>query len=81
MSPHRAFPRYLPAFLSLALVLVRAGPAWAAEPERVSYALIIANNASLDPKQASLRYADDDGARYYELFLHLHRPWAARGRG
>lgn len=48
--------------------LVLAQPVWAAEPERVSYALIIANNSSLDPKQAPLRYADDDGARYYELF-------------
>ncbi|ADO74549.1 caspase family protein [Stigmatella aurantiaca] len=37
-------------------------------PQRTAYALIIANNASLDPKQADLRYADDDGARYYELF-------------
>jgi hypothetical protein len=50
------------------LWLVLAGSAQAAEPERVSYALIIANNASLDPKQADLRYADDDGARYYEFF-------------
>lgn len=52
----------------LGLGWVLAGPAQAAEPERVSYALIIANNASLDPKQAALRYADDDGARYYEFF-------------
>ena len=52
----------------LLLGLIAAWPAQAAEPERVSYALIIANNASLDPKQADLRYADDDGARYYELF-------------
>jgi hypothetical protein len=50
------------------LSLVPVSSAQAAEPERVSYALIIANNASLDPKQAPLRYADDDGARYYELF-------------
>jgi hypothetical protein len=55
-----------PLLLGLGLVLAR--PALAAEPERVSYALIIANNASFDPKQAPLRYADDDGARYYELF-------------
>lgn len=52
----------------LVLGLVTAAPAWAGEPERVSYALIIANNASLNPKLPALRYADDDGARYYELF-------------
>jgi hypothetical protein len=54
--------------LVLGLSLVMTGPARAASSERVSYALIIANNASLDPKLAPLRYADDDGARYYELF-------------
>jgi len=54
--------------LAASLALLLASPALAAEPERVSYALIVANNASLDPKQADLRYADDDGARYYELF-------------
>ena len=58
------------AFLPLLAATLGLLPALglAAEPERVSYALIIANNASLDPKQADLRYADDDGARYYELF-------------
>ncbi|WP_370458910.1 hypothetical protein [Aggregicoccus sp. 17bor-14] len=34
----------------------------------MSYALIVANNASLDPARPALRYADDDGARYFELF-------------
>lgn len=65
LRPHRSVLRWLP-LLGLGLALTR--PAQAAEPERVSYALIIANNASLDPKLAALRYADDDGARYYELF-------------
>lgn len=32
------------------------------------YVLIIANNRSLDPGVSPLRYADDDGARYFELF-------------
>jgi hypothetical protein len=68
MPSHRLLPRLssLPLLLLLGLALAR--PALAVEPERVSYALIIANNASLDPKVAPLRYADDDGARYYELF-------------
>ena len=38
----------------------------------MSYALIIANNASLDPKQAALRYADDDGALRFPA-----RSWVA----
>ncbi|HEX8822715.1 MAG TPA: hypothetical protein VF794_22500 [Archangium sp.] len=49
-------------------VALLVGTAASAAPERVTYALILANNASTDPKQAPLRYADDDGARYYELF-------------
>jgi hypothetical protein len=49
-------------------VLLLAASSASAAPERVAYALILANNSSLDPKQAPLRYADDDGARYYELF-------------
>ena len=29
------------------------------------YALIVANNQSNDPKLAQLKFADDDGARYF----------------
>jgi hypothetical protein len=68
MTSLRSAPRFSPWLLVLGLGLVLTGPARAASSERVSYALIIANNGSLDPKQAPLRYADDDGARYYELF-------------
>ncbi|HYI01386.1 hypothetical protein [Hyalangium sp.] len=68
MPSPRSLSRLALCQLLLLLGLMPAGPVWAAEPERVSYALIIANNASLDPKLAALRYADDDGARYYELF-------------
>jgi hypothetical protein len=49
-------------------VALLVGTAASAAPEQTTYALILANNASIDPKQAPLRYADDDGARYYELF-------------
>ncbi|QSQ21721.1 caspase family protein [Pyxidicoccus parkwayensis] len=38
-----------------------------AASQDVAYALIIAHNGGMDRKQAPLRYADDDGARYYEL--------------
>ena len=37
------------------------------EPPAI-YALIVANNASLSEARAPLRFADDDGARYAELF-------------
>ncbi|WP_224248786.1 caspase family protein [Hyalangium gracile] len=65
--PRASLPLSLWSLL-LGLGLALPWQAQAATPERVSYALIIANNASLDPKQAALRYADDDGARYYEFF-------------
>ncbi|PTL84475.1 caspase family protein [Vitiosangium sp. GDMCC 1.1324] len=56
--------RCAPAALWTALLV---GSAASAAPQRVTYALILANNTGLEPKQAPLRYADDDGARYYEL--------------
>jgi hypothetical protein len=37
-------------------------------PQPRTYAVIVANNGSVDEGVAPLRYADDDGARYYELF-------------
>jgi hypothetical protein len=74
MSSPRALPKLSFPPLLLALGLLTAQAVWAADPpERVPYALIIANNASLDPKQAALRFADDDGARYYELFAPQSR--------
>lgn len=36
-----------------------------------TYALIIANNGSVNKGVKPLRYADDDGARYHETFSHL----------
>lgn len=33
-----------------------------------AYAIVVANNHSYDGKRAALRYADDDGVRYAELF-------------
>jgi hypothetical protein len=57
--------RCAPVALWVALLV---GTAANAAPERPTYALILANNTGTEPKQAPLRYADDDGARYYELF-------------
>lgn len=49
------------------LLAVLIAPAYA-QAETKRYALIVANNGSLDEGVESLRYADDDGARFYELF-------------
>jgi hypothetical protein len=45
--------------------LLWAPAAWAQER---AYAVIVAHNGAADPGVAPLRYADDDGARYWELF-------------
>ncbi|MEL6179413.1 MAG: caspase family protein [Myxococcota bacterium] len=39
--------------------------------EHKLFAVVIANNASIDAEVAPLRYADDDGARYWELFSSI----------
>lgn len=43
------------------------------QKETRTYALIVAHNGSVDEGVEPLRYADDDGARYYETFSHLAR--------
>jgi len=42
--------------------------ALAAVPAPKVYSIIVANNRPYEPGLSALRYADDDGARYYELF-------------
>lgn len=39
-----------------------------AEPSSQIYALVVANNHSLEPKLDDLTYTDDDGIKYLELF-------------
>lgn len=51
------------------LVSLSTASAFAAEPK--TYALIVANNGSMDEDTPPLRYADDDGARYYEFFASI----------
>ncbi len=59
---------------SLALLIaVAAGAAQAAAPVK-NWVIVVANNRSLTPGVQPLRYADDDGARWYELL----KPIAAR---
>jgi len=41
------------------------------ETETRRYALIVANNDSVDTDVEPLEFADDDGARYYEMFASL----------
>ena len=55
------------ATLLLAGLLCLPCPA-AAETRASSYVLIVAHNKSLDRNVKPLRFADDDGARYWELF-------------
>ncbi|MFH0899534.1 MAG: caspase family protein [Pseudomonadota bacterium] len=52
-------------------VLLGSLEAAAAAADRAGYAIIVANNSSLDSNVKPLRYADDDGAAYYELFENI----------
>jgi len=53
----------------LALLAATTPARAGAEPRPLHrYVLIVANNRSLDPGVSPLRFADDDGARYWELF-------------
>ena len=45
--------------------------AQAAPAHQQIFALVVANNHSLDRSLPALRYADDDGARFYELMASL----------
>ncbi|MFT7580722.1 MAG: hypothetical protein ACI9MR_002395 [Myxococcota bacterium] len=57
------------AFVTLVSVLL---PSMAsAADDTVTFALIVAHNASGDPDVASLRFADDDGARFFELMAAM----------
>jgi hypothetical protein len=50
-----------------AVVALWTGPAQAEGDGAERFLLVVANNHSLDADVPSLRFADDDGARYYEL--------------
>ncbi len=58
--------------LFLAFALLAATPAVAHAAERPAiFALVVTNNHSAALARPDLRYADDDGAKYYELFRML----------
>jgi hypothetical protein len=57
----------------LLAVLARAGAARAEEPRRAkaTFALLVGSNDSVDANVPPLKYADDDAARYLDLFRLL----------
>ena len=54
----------------LAATFLLAAPQAMAGQTRI-FALVVANNHSLDPDTADLQYADDDAARFYELMATM----------
>jgi hypothetical protein len=45
---------------------------------RAAFALVVSNNASLGARRPDLHYADDDGAKYFELFQMIAGAGRAR---
>lgn len=60
----------LVSVLACTLSVLSAQPGYAATTEKL--VLIVTNNASSQLARPSLKYADDDGAKYFELFRALH---------
>lgn len=70
----RAKARFVALLCTLIVASFASAPALAADPAKEEtrvYALIVANNSSVDEDVKPLKFADDDGARYYELFDSL----------
>ena len=59
-----------PASIPIAISLALTAPALAAPVARpsVGFALVVTNNRSLTSSRPDLQYADDDGAKYADLF-------------
>lgn len=53
---------------AVGLVLTAFAPSASAQARTHVFALIVANNRSSTLSEPELQYADDDGARYYQLF-------------
>jgi hypothetical protein len=56
----------LAAAVAVAVAFLIHAPPARAEAGEEAFALVVAHNQSLDPTLRPLRYADDDGARFYE---------------
>lgn len=63
--------RHLAALALAGALTVWAPRARANEPTTATFALVIGSNASVDRDLAPLKYADDDAARYFDLFRLL----------
>jgi hypothetical protein len=63
--------RCLAGSLALALALAALPSRAQEERPRATFALIVGVNQSVDPDEPPLRYADDDAARYLDLFRLL----------
>ncbi|MGC4093993.1 MAG: hypothetical protein QM756_40010 [Polyangiaceae bacterium] len=61
--------------VSLLTALFGSAPTRAAEPEkpRAAFAVVIGNNHSLLGNRPDLHYADDDAARYFDIFRGITR--------
>ena len=67
--------RSVAAALTLALLSAGARGAFAEPPPRRStFALVVTNNHSIELGRPDLRYADDDGVKYAEVFRMLAPP-------
>lgn len=64
-GPARALPPTFPP------AAPRSVPEPPAPPQSARFALIVGVNKSVDPEAVPLRYADDDAARYLDLFRSL----------
>ena len=68
---NRRLPLALAPALALALLALAPSPPALAQNKATSertYVLVVAHNRSVDATVKPLRFADDDGARYWELF-------------
>jgi hypothetical protein len=68
--------RLLLLAIAFALTLIAVPGAAQSAPRKATFALIVTNNRSTRLGRAELRYADDDGAKYYETL----RPLAGEDR-
>ena len=57
--------------LSLCLTAGAEAPADSASAQATSLVLIVANNRSAQMDRPPLQYADDDGAKYYQVFAAM----------
>ncbi|NPC77104.1 hypothetical protein HPC49_02400 [Pyxidicoccus fallax] len=60
--------------LALALTLSTTAAEGLPSSPPVVFALVVSNNHSYAPGRAALQYADDDGAKYHEVFSMLAEP-------